>query len=95
VDIEDAHVGRRVREVRQWRGKSLEVTAGLAGMSASCLSLIERGRRPVTTRSTLEKIAHALRVSPAELTGKPYVPSDEVSAAAAAHMAAMRDVLTG
>lgn len=95
MDIEDAHVGRRVREVRHWRGKSLEVTAGLAGMSASYLSLIERGRRPVTTRSMLEKIAHALRVSPAELTGKPYAPSDDVSAEAAAQMAAMGDVLTG
>jgi transcriptional regulator with XRE-family HTH domain len=95
VDVEDGHIGRRVREVRTWRGLSLSATAGLAGLSVSYLSLIERGRRPVTKRSVLESLASALRVSPVELTGKPYPPSDSASAKADAHMAALADALTG
>jgi transcriptional regulator with XRE-family HTH domain len=97
VEIEDAHIGRRVREVRSWRGLSLEAAAGLAGMSASYLSLIERGKRPVTKRSVLEAIASALKVSPAELIGRPYAPvaSDSASIEAHGHMTALADVLTG
>jgi transcriptional regulator with XRE-family HTH domain len=41
-------------------------------MSHSYLSLIETGRRPVTKRSTLEALANALRVSPSDLTSKPW-----------------------
>jgi hypothetical protein len=34
--------------------------------------MIERGQRPVTKRSTLEALANALKVSPAELMDKPW-----------------------
>lgn len=95
VDMEDGQVGRRVREVRQWRRMNLEVVAGIAGISTSYLSLIERGKRPVTTRQLLESIAAALRVSPAELTGRPYAPSDADSVKVSAAMAAMTDAVTG
>ncbi|MGH3613530.1 MAG: helix-turn-helix domain-containing protein [Pseudonocardia sp.] len=62
-------VGRRLREIRVWRGLSLRAAAELSGLSASYLSRIERGERPVERRSTLEALAAALRVAPSELTG--------------------------
>ncbi|MGH3859835.1 helix-turn-helix domain-containing protein [Actinokineospora sp.] len=43
MQIEDAHIGRRVREVRSWRGLSLTAAAQLAGIQPSYLSMIERG----------------------------------------------------
>lgn len=72
MDIEDAHIGRRLREVRSWRRLSLTAVAGLAGITPAYLSMLERGLRPVARRQTLESLAQALRVSPAELTGKPW-----------------------
>jgi transcriptional regulator with XRE-family HTH domain len=74
---------------------SLTATAGLAGISAPYLSLIERGLRPVTKRQLLESLAQALRVSPGELTGQPYAPSDPVSIESLAQVAALNDVVTG
>ena len=50
-----------------WRGLSLRAAAELSGLSASYLSHIERGERPVERRSTLEALAGALRVAPSEL----------------------------
>jgi transcriptional regulator with XRE-family HTH domain len=79
VDIDDQHIGRRVREIRSWRGMDQQALAGLAGISQSYLSMIERGERAVTKRATLETLASALQVSPTELTGQPYQPSDPLS----------------
>jgi transcriptional regulator with XRE-family HTH domain len=76
VDFDDAHIGRRAREIRNWRGMTLAVTAGLAGITKSYLSMIERGDRTVTKPALLEGLARALRVSPAELTGGPFAPVD-------------------
>ncbi|MBB5158963.1 transcriptional regulator with XRE-family HTH domain [Saccharopolyspora phatthalungensis] len=59
---------------------SLTATAELAGMTGGYLSMIERGLRAITKRSVLEALAHALRVSPSELTGQPYTAADPVSA---------------
>lgn len=72
MNLEETHVGSRVRQIRHWRGMSLTATAGLAGMSYAYLSMIERGQRPVTKRSTLEALATALRVSPADLVDRPW-----------------------
>ncbi|MBB5159571.1 transcriptional regulator with XRE-family HTH domain [Saccharopolyspora phatthalungensis] len=58
---------------------SQEATAELAGMTGAYLSMIERGVRPVTRRSTLESLADALRVAPSELTGQPYVTNDPLT----------------
>ncbi len=63
-------IGRRLREVRCWRRKSLRAVAELAGLSESYLSRLERGERPVDRRSTLEALAAALQVAPGELTGR-------------------------
>jgi transcriptional regulator with XRE-family HTH domain len=72
---------------------SLTATAGLAGMSVSYLSRIERGLRPVTKRATLEALARALRVSPTELTGKPYAPSNAAGQEADAALLAIETAL--
>ncbi|SDC45365.1 Helix-turn-helix domain-containing protein [Actinokineospora iranica] len=95
MDVSESHIGRRIREVRTWRGLSQTTAAELAGITGPYLSMIERGVRPVTKRAVLEGIAQALRVSPAELTGKPYAPSDASSAVAHAAMAAVSDALSG
>jgi transcriptional regulator with XRE-family HTH domain len=58
-----APVGRRLREIRLWRGLSLRAVAELVGVSASYLSLIERGERPVDKRSTLEARPTARQVA--------------------------------
>jgi transcriptional regulator with XRE-family HTH domain len=64
VDLGDARtIGRRLREIRHWRGKSLRIVAELAGISESYLSRIERGERPVDRRSFLESLAAALVTS--------------------------------
>ncbi|TCO57102.1 helix-turn-helix domain-containing protein [Actinocrispum wychmicini] len=77
MDIDNALIGRRVRELRSWRTMNLSALAGLAGMSVSYLSMIERGERPVTKRATLEALARALQVSPTDLTGKPWEQSTD------------------
>jgi transcriptional regulator with XRE-family HTH domain len=74
TDATAVTIGRRLREIRQWRGLSLRAVAELAGFSASYLSLIERGHRPVDKRSTLEALAAALRVAPSEL-GSAFPPA--------------------
>ncbi|MEU6832829.1 helix-turn-helix transcriptional regulator [Nocardia beijingensis] len=65
-DIPPNEVGRRLREIRVWRGQSLEVVAGLAGISFGYLGRLERGEQALSNRATLEALARALRVSPAE-----------------------------
>ncbi len=86
-------IGRRLREIRSWRGLSLTVTAELAGLSAGYLSRIERGLRPVQRRATLEALASALQVSPSEITGQPYAPSTDSEAVAHSAAPALRAVL--
>jgi transcriptional regulator with XRE-family HTH domain len=93
MDIEHAQIGRRVREVRKWRGLEQAAVAGLAKMSPSYLSMIERGQRPVTRRAVLESLALALRVSPEELAGQPYAPADPLSNEAHAGLAAIEAAL--
>ena len=72
-------LGRRVRELRCWRGLTLRESAGLAGLSFSFWGQVERGEKPVTNRTTLEALAGALRVHPAELTGQPWTSQDLAS----------------
>jgi transcriptional regulator with XRE-family HTH domain len=93
MDIRDDHIGRRLREIRHWRGLSLTALADLSGVSIGHLSRIERGERPVTKRATLDALARALQVSPEELTGTPYAPVDPVSSQAHAALAAVETAL--
>jgi transcriptional regulator with XRE-family HTH domain len=86
-------LGRRVRELRCWRGLTLREAAGLAGLSFSFWSQVERGEKPVSNRRTLEAMASALRVHPAELAGQPWTPADPVGADAQAGLDAIETAL--
>ncbi len=69
-------IGERVRSWRRYRGLSLAEAAGLAGISTSYLSMIERGLRPLDKLSKRAAIAEALGVSVADLSGLPHPASD-------------------
>jgi hypothetical protein len=61
VDAEDAQsIGARARMIRRRRGLSLDVVAGLAGISTPYLSMLERGQRGFNRRGLLEDLAGAL-----------------------------------
>lgn len=64
-------IGRRLREVRIWRRKSLKVVAELAGISEGYLSKLERGQSPIERRSLIVALANALEIAPSELTRLP------------------------
>ena len=62
-------VGGAIRRVRLDGGRLQAEVARRAGISASYLALIERGRRPVA-RALLVRLAVALDISPSRLTGE-------------------------
>jgi transcriptional regulator with XRE-family HTH domain len=71
VDVEDARtIGWALWRVRDDRGKSLRVVAGLAGMSKDTLQRIETGERSPTL-AELVALADALQISVSELTRLP------------------------
>ncbi len=71
MDAEEARtIGWRLRRVREDRGKSLRVIAGLAGLTTSTLHRIEHGQRAVTL-SEIVALANALEIAPSELTRLP------------------------
>lgn len=74
VDLEAIEIGRRARRIRRRRGLSLEVVAGLAGISKGYLSMLETGQRGFHRRGLLEDLAGALGCSVTDLTGQPYLP---------------------
>jgi transcriptional regulator with XRE-family HTH domain len=73
VDVDDdaRTIGARLRQIRKSRRKSLVVIAGLAGISKSKLSCIERGEIALDSRSEIVALANALRIAPSELTELP------------------------
>jgi transcriptional regulator with XRE-family HTH domain len=86
-----SEAGRKLRRLRYSRGKSLAVVAGLAGISTSYLSLLERGERALDRRSLIVKLANALQVAPSEITGAelattPGKPLDDQAAEAIRHV---------
>jgi transcriptional regulator with XRE-family HTH domain len=74
VDLDDdaRTIGRRLLQIRNARGKSLRVIAGLAGISKSRLSQIERGEVALDRRSEILALADALQVAPSELVKLPF-----------------------
>jgi transcriptional regulator with XRE-family HTH domain len=81
MDAEEAsEIGARARMIRRRRGLAVDVAAGLAGISTSYLSMLERGQRGFNRRGLLEDLAGALGCSVADLTGQPYLPMDRQSA---------------
>jgi transcriptional regulator with XRE-family HTH domain len=85
MDAEDAQaIGARARMIRRRRGLSLDVAAGLAGITKGYLSMLELGQRGFNRRGLLESLANALGCSVADLTGQPYLPPDRATADALA-----------
>jgi transcriptional regulator with XRE-family HTH domain len=78
MDHDTRAVGARLREIREARGKTLTVIAGLAGISESYLSLLETGKRALNRRSRIVALANALEISPSELfdLGASPLPAD-------------------
>ena len=69
VDDDARTIGQRLRQIRNARGKSLRVVAGLSGViSAAGLSRVENGLRALDSRSEIVALANALHVAPSELT---------------------------
>ncbi|MGH3898062.1 MAG: helix-turn-helix domain-containing protein [Pseudonocardiaceae bacterium] len=64
-------IGRRLRRIREARGKSLVVIAGLAGISESYLSMLETGKRALDRYSLIVALANALQIAPSDLTRLP------------------------
>lgn len=58
--------GERVRVLRQSRGFSQEALALAAGLDRTYIGGVERGERNISLIN-IQKIAHALDVSPADL----------------------------
>jgi len=57
--------------IRRRRGLSLDVVAGLAGISKSYLGMLEHGKRGFNRRGLLDDLAAALGCSVVDLTGQP------------------------
>ncbi len=94
VDAAEASaIGARARMIRRRRGLSLDVVAGLAGVSKPYLSQLEHGRRGFNRRGLLEDLAAALGCSVADLTGQPYLPIDRKAAEVLASLPSIRLVL--
>ena len=69
VDDDARTIGARLRQIRNSRGKSLRVVAGLSGViSAAGLSRVENGLRALDSRSEIVALANVLQVAPSELT---------------------------
>ena len=60
-DILTTDVGKRLRQLRSERKKSMRALARLSGLSTNALSMIERGRTSPSV-STLYKLSEALEV---------------------------------
>ena len=90
---EASSIGVRARMIRRRRGLSLEVAAGLAGISPAYLSMLERGQRGFHRRGLLEDLADALGCSVADLTGQPYLAPDRGTADALAVVAEIAPLL--
>ena len=64
-------IGRRLRRIRDARGKSLVVIAQLAGISKSKLDRIERGEVALDKLSDIVALANALQIAPDDLVRLP------------------------
>ncbi|MGQ0778428.1 MAG: helix-turn-helix domain-containing protein [Pseudonocardiales bacterium] len=65
--LQPVAVGLRLRQLRHARGKTLEVVAGLVGISAGYLSVLETGKRTLDRLLLILDLAEVLQTSPSEL----------------------------
>jgi transcriptional regulator with XRE-family HTH domain len=93
VTDEASMIGARARVIRRRRGLSLEVAAGLAGITKGYLSMLENGQRGFHRRGLIEDLADALGCSVVDLTGQPYLPPDRTSADALAALPRIREII--
>jgi transcriptional regulator with XRE-family HTH domain len=94
MDAEEASaIGQRARMIRRRRGMSLDLVAGLAGISTPYLSMLELGQRGFNRRGLIEDLADALGCSVADLTGQPYLAPDRGTADALAVLAEITPLL--
>jgi transcriptional regulator with XRE-family HTH domain len=90
VDDDARMIGARLCQIRNSRKKSPRVVAGLAGISKSKLSRIERGEMALDSRSEIVALANALRIAPSELIELPAPANGHAdSAVDAVHLALM------
>ena len=61
------HVGHRLRQLRHAQGKTLEVVAGLAGISPSHLCRLETGVSTLDRLSVIVALAQVLHIASSEL----------------------------
>lgn len=80
-------IGTRIRRIRLKQGKTLKAVAELAGITASHLSRLENGKRPLDSRKLADGIAAALGVPLSSLLEEPSAGSDAALAAAALRFA--------
>jgi transcriptional regulator with XRE-family HTH domain len=66
-----------LRRARLRRGMTQVELAGLAGLSYSYISMIERGQRPLRRRDHVNALAAALKVTPAEIAPSVTAGFDE------------------
>lgn len=89
--------GERVRILRERRGMTRAVLAGLVGRSSDWLKKIENGERELRSITHLVRLAHALHVSDvAVLTGDELaIPADSVGKLSHAAVTPIRSALHG
>jgi len=66
-----SELGTRLRRARQAAALSLQALARASGIDPGYLSRLEQGRGKRTSHTTLGKLAHALHLTIADLTGEP------------------------
>ncbi|MFI2667794.1 helix-turn-helix domain-containing protein [Micromonospora carbonacea] len=87
------YIGLRVARWRDVAGMTQQQLADRISVTASYISMIESGRRPVTKRSRLIALASALGVSVTDLTGQPHAPRSEDDLAIYTTVPALRGAL--
>lgn len=93
VGREPVEIGLRARVIRRHRGLSLDVVAGLAGISQDHLSTLESGERRFERRGEIEDLANAMGCSVTVLTGQPYLPVDRATADALGVVPGIREAV--
>ena len=76
--MDEVTIGARLRTLRRWRGLTQAELADRAGLSASYVSMVEHGTRPLDRRSHIAALADALRVSETDLVGGPHLSADRL-----------------
>lgn len=72
-------IGRRMREARELRHRSLAWLSDKTGVTEGYLSRIERGQIPTPGLQTMGAVARALGMTLAELVGEKEASADEIT----------------